>query len=119
MFKHLCPKCGKDSYSADKENFLPCPHCGFRFSGEYSTDRRHEERIRERVSIDLAFQGEHLDAKSIDFSKEGMGVEIFGRFQGSVGDTINVLRGDVRTQTKVMWTNRVSDRCLVGLKGLN
>jgi hypothetical protein len=119
MFRLLCPKCGKDSYSAAEENFLPCPYCGLRFSGRYGVDRRNRERIVNEEAVVLAFQGQRLEAKSFDISKEGMGVEIIGRFQGKVGDTVDVSRGAVGIQTKVMWTNQVSDKCLVGLKGLN
>jgi PilZ domain len=120
MFKHLCPKCGKYSYSSAEENFLPCPYCAFRFCSNYGADRRSEARIASEEALVLTLQGQRLEAKAIDFSKGGMGIEILGRFQLKVGDTVDVSRGDFGMQkTKVIWTKQMSDKCFVGLKGLN
>jgi ribosomal protein L37E len=119
MFKQLCPKCGRNSYSAAEESYLPCPYCGFRFSGTSGPDRRHEERIAKEDDVVLAFQGRRLEAKSIDFSTEGMAIKIFGQFLGRIGDTIDISREDSQIHTKVAWINQLSDRSIVGLRRLN
>ena len=119
MFKQICPKCGKDSYSADEEYFSPCPYCGFRFSGKYGSDRRREERVKKEVAIVLAFQGQNLEAKSTDFSKEGLSVNIFGEPPFAVGETIDLSTVDLQIKAKVIWVNILPDRSMVGLQRLN
>lgn len=119
MFKYLCPKCGKNSYSAAEESFSPCPYCGFRFSGKYGSDRRREERVRQETDIVLACQGQHLDANTVDFSQKGLGIKIIGEPPFSVGDMTDLSMGGLQIKAKVMWVNKLSNKSLVGLQRLN
>lgn len=119
MTKQVCPKCGMNSYSAAEESYLPCPYCGFRFSGTYGPDRRHDERIAREDDVVLAFQGRRLEAKSIDSSKEGIAIKISGQFLGSIGDTIDISKESSQIHAKVAWVNQLSDRSIIGLRRLN
>jgi len=119
MVKYLCPKCGKNSYTTAEESFSPCPYCGFRFSGKYGSDRRHEERVREETAIVLACQGQHLDANTINFSQKGMGIKIGGEPPFLVGDTIDLSMSGLQIKAKVTWLNKLSNKSLVGLQRLN
>ncbi len=119
MLKHLCPRCRKNSYSADDNYFLPCPHCGVRFSGRHGSDRRHAERVKKETSCVLNCQGQNLEAESIDFSKEGLGIKIFAKTPVAVGETIELSTSELQIKAKIMWVNDLVDKSLVGLKRIN
>jgi uncharacterized Zn finger protein (UPF0148 family) len=116
MLEHLCPTCGKISYSADEHGFSPCPYCGFRFSGKYGSDRRREERYKKEVTIVLNYQGQQLEAQSTDFSKEGMGIRVVGETPLSLGETVELSTSDLHIKAKVMWVNKLPSISLVGLQ---
>ena len=116
MIEHLCPKCGKISYSADEHCFSRCPYCGIRFSGKYGSDRRREERYKKEMTIVLNYQGQKLEAQSTDFSKEGMGIVIFGEALMDVGDIVELSATAPHMKAKVMWVNQLPDKSLVGLQ---
>jgi hypothetical protein len=119
MFKHLCPKCRKNSFSADEYYFSACPYCGVRFSGRYGSDRRHAQRVKQETSCVLNCQGQNLEAESIDFSKEGLGIKIFAKTPVAVGETIEVSTSDLRIKAKIVWVNELADKSLVGLQRIN
>lgn len=119
MLKHLCPECGKNSYSADENCFLPCPHCGVRFSGRYGSDRRNAERIKKEAPCVLHCKGQHLDAESTDISHDGLGIAISAKIPVAVGETIELTRRDLRIKAKIMWVNELPEKCLIGLQRIN
>lgn len=119
MFKHLCPKCKKNSFSADECYFSACPYCGFRFSGRYGSDRRHAERVKKETSCILNCQGQNLEAEAMDFSKEGLGIKIFAKTPAAVGETIEVSTSDLQIKAKIIWVNELADKSLVGLQRIN
>jgi predicted nucleic acid-binding Zn-ribbon protein len=120
MDKHLCPKCGKNSYSADEVYFSACPYCGLRFSSKYGPDRRREKRVSRESDILFNFQGVLFEATLTDLSREGLGIKISGEVPVSVGETVELPISDSRIKAKVMWINNLSDeKSLVGLQRLN
>jgi predicted nucleic acid-binding Zn-ribbon protein len=119
MFKHLCPQCGKNSYSADENCFLPCPYCGIRFSGRHGSDRRRAERIKKETTCVLNCQGQSFEAESTDFSKEGLGIKISAKTPVALGETIELSTSDLRIKAKIMWVNELADKSLVGLQRIN
>jgi len=119
MLKHLCPKCRKNSFSADENYFSACPYCGVRFSGRYGSDRRHAERVKKETSYVLNCQGQNLEAESIDFSKEGLGIKISAKTSVAVGETIELSSSDLQIKAKIMWVNELADKSLVGLQRIN
>jgi predicted nucleic acid-binding Zn-ribbon protein len=116
MLEHLCPKCGKISYSADEHCFSRCPYCGVRFSRKYGSDKRCEERYKKEMTIVLNYQGQKLEAQSTDFSKGGMGIVIFGEAPLGVGETVELSTTAPHMKGKVMWVNQLPDKSLLGLR---
>ena len=116
MLEHLCPTCGKISYSADDHRFSPCPYCGFRFSRKYGSDKRREERHRKEDIIVLNYQGHHIEAQSTDFSTEGMGIRVLGESPLSMGETVELSASDLHIKAKVMWVNKLPNMSLIGLQ---
>lgn len=116
MLKHLCPKCGKHSYSSDEYHFSACPYCEDLFSGRYGSDRRHAERVKKETPCVLNCQGQNLEAESIDFSKEGLGIKIFAKTPVDVGETIELSTSDLLIKAKIIWVNELVDKSLVGLQ---
>ena len=119
MLRLVCPKCQKDSYSSGADYFNPCPYCGFIFSGKYGSDKRHEGRDKQEIPFVFPYQGEHLEATTVDFSEKGLGIEILGEPPIAIGDTINIFIGDLQVRAKVMWVTRLPDKSLSGLRRLN
>jgi predicted nucleic acid-binding Zn-ribbon protein len=116
MLDHLCPNCGKISYSAGEDYFSGCPYCGVRFSGKYGSDRRREERYKKQTTIVLNYQGQQLEAESTDFSKEGMGIVVRSKIPFSVGEAVELSTTDLNIKAKVMWMDKLPDKSLVGLQ---
>lgn len=116
MIEHLCPKCEKISYSADEHRFSPCPYCKSRFSGKYGSDRRREERYKKEAVIVLNYQGRHIEARSTDFSKEGMGIRVLGETSLGMGEIIELSTSDLHIKAEVMWVNKLPNISLVGLQ---
>jgi len=115
MLKHLC-QCGKISYSADEHCFSRCPYCGVRFSRKYGSDKRCGERYKKEMTIVLNYQGQKLEARSTDFSKERMGIVIFGESPLGVGETVELSTTTPHIKAKVMWINKLPNKSLVGLQ---
>jgi DNA-binding MarR family transcriptional regulator len=84
-----------------------------------SSDRRHEERIKKEIFVVLDYQGQHLEAESTDFSKEGLGIKILGETLLAVGDTVKLSTGFLQIKAKVAWMNKLIDQSLVGLQRIN
>jgi hypothetical protein len=119
MLKQFCPQCGKHSYSTGENYFSPCPYCGIRFSGRFGQDRRYAERVKKETSCVLNCQGQYLEAESLDFSKEGLGIKLFAKTPIAVGETIELSSSDLQIKAKIMWVNELADKSLVGLKRIN
>jgi ribosomal protein L37E len=119
MYTFTCPRCQKNSYSADEKYFSPCPHCGFIFSGKYGSDRRHEERAKQETSFDFPYQEQHFGASTMDFSEKGLSIKIFGEPPIAVGNAISIPIGDPPIKAKVIWVNKLYNKSIFGLQKLN
>ena len=119
MLRLTCPKCRKDSYCAEVESFTPCLYCGTIFSGKYGLYTRCEERIKQEVPFVFPYQGENLEAITVDLSERGAGIKIFGDPLITEGDIIDFTIGDFQMRAKVMWVRKVPDKSLAGLRRLN
>jgi len=80
-----------------------------------ASDRRHEERIRKETFVVLDYQGQHLEAESTDFSREGLGIKIPGENPLAVGETVRLSTGYLQIKAEITWINRLADQSLVGL----
>ncbi len=119
MFTLTCPRCQKNSYSADEQSFHSCPYCGFRFSRRYGPDRRYEERIKQEINFDFFWHEQHFEASTVDFSEKGLSVNIDGETPVTAGKTIDLSIGDLQIRAKVMWVNKLLNKSMVGLQKLN
>ncbi len=116
MFKLCCPKCGKDSFSADQEFYAPCPYCGHIFSGKHGSDRRKEERTAKKINFSFPHNEQSLKANTKDLSKNGLCIEIFGEPSITSGDDVNLPIGDTWFKARVVWKKTLPDKSLVGLQ---
>lgn len=117
MFELLCPTCEKKSNSIMEAELFLCPYCGYRFSGKYGTERRHEDRVKKESPVSIIWKEQRIEAMSTDFSKRGVGITIPGQFPGAEGDIVEFLWTIVKA--RVVWINRQSDLCRVGLQKIN
>jgi predicted transcriptional regulator len=84
-----------------------------------ASDRRHEERIKKEIFVVLDHQGQHLEAESTDFSKEGIGIKILSETPLAVGETVKLSTGYLQIKAKVTWMNKLVDQSLVGLQRIS
>ncbi|MEW6001654.1 MAG: PilZ domain-containing protein [Nitrospirota bacterium] len=119
MFKSVCPKCQRDLYSAKEEPYHICPCCGIVFSKTYGSDRRREERFRQKILFDFPWKEKYFDASTIDISGKGLSIMILGEPLIKVGETIGFPIGDLQINAKIVWINKQLDRSIIGLQRLN
>ena len=103
LLRLTCPECEKDSYSISVENFKPCPYCGILFSGKYGTEKRDEGRINKEIPFILPYKGQNLEASTINFSKKGLSIKIFGKPSLPVGDVMEFSIGNSLVKAQILW----------------
>jgi hypothetical protein len=118
MFKHVCPECGKNSYSADETCFSACPYCRCRFSGTYGPDRRRGERFTINTDISVRHHERLLQATLTDLSETGLGVKIFGETPFASGESVELSTGSIHIKAMVMWMTKLNDESVAGLQRL-
>jgi predicted transcriptional regulator len=84
-----------------------------------ASDRRHEERIKKEIFVVLDYQGQHLEAESTNFSKQGLGIKISGETPLALGDTLELSTSYLQIKAKVIWMNKLIDKSLLGLQRIN
>ncbi|MEW6001488.1 MAG: PilZ domain-containing protein [Nitrospirota bacterium] len=121
MLRLTCPRCNEDSYSASVEAFCACHHCGFVFSGKYGPEKREEKRLRKETSFLFPYKGQNLEASTIDYSANGIGVRIQGNHSITEGDVIDLTIGNFYVKAQIIWVSRKPEESAVmaGLKMLN
>jgi hypothetical protein len=85
------------------ENFKPCPYCGILFSGKYGSEKRNEGRINKEIPFILPYKGQNLEASTINFSKEGLSIKIFGKPSLPVGDVMEFSIGNSLVKAEILW----------------
>jgi hypothetical protein len=119
VIRLICPKCHEDSYVVSVEVFKPCPYCGCVFSGKYGIEKREEKRTRREIPFIFPYKGQNLEARTVNFSDRGLGIEIFGAPPLARDDVIELTVGDLQIKATIMWVERLPDKVLSGLKRLN
>jgi len=103
LLRLICPECQKDSYSVSVENFKPCPYCGILFSGKYGAEKRDEGRINKEIPFILPYKGQNLEASTINFSKKGLNIKIFGKPSLPVGHVMEFSIGNSFVKAQILW----------------
>lgn len=118
ILRLTCPGCKKDSYSASVEAFKPCPYCGILFSGKYGTEKRKVRRLKKEVPFIFSYNGQYLEASTLDISEKGLSIKIFGKPSLPVGDIMELNVKDFLVKAQVMWVfnNPDTSMALTGLK---
>jgi len=119
LIRFTCPKCHEDSYTAKVDVYTPCPYCGCIFSGKYGVEKREEKRIKRKIPFSFRYEGQDLQASTMDFSDRGLGIEIFGVPPFAQDDVIELTIGDLKIKATIIWMERLSNKLLAGLKRLN
>jgi hypothetical protein len=103
ILRLTCPGCSKDSYSPSAESFKPCPYCGLLFSGKYGTEKRGDIRQRKEIPFLFSYNGQSLQASTVNLSEGGLSVKIFGRPSLPIGDIMELSLGDSVVKAQVLW----------------
>ncbi|MBI3399727.1 MAG: PilZ domain-containing protein [Deltaproteobacteria bacterium] len=100
----ICPRCKKESFTAAPYAYLPCPHCGQSFSMS-GMDKRFYPRVYREVAFSLNVGSEVASAKTIDISRDGLGIAVTGTHNIPVGKTLNIYVPELGIDSKgeVVW----------------
>jgi len=109
MIRLECPDCKKDSYSSSVEDFRLCPYCSTFFSGKYGAEKRNEVRILNESPLVLNYHDRNLDASTVDFSRNGIGIKIPGEENLPVGEIINLNIQHSLAKAQVKWIVNKTD----------
>jgi PilZ domain len=90
------------------EKFKPCPYCGVLFSGKYGTEKRKQSRIKREIPFVIAYNGQNIEACTLDVSDNGICLKIFGSPSLPVGETIDFNVNDINVKAQVMWVTNNS-----------
>jgi hypothetical protein len=119
MIRFTCPKCHEDSYTAKVDVFTSCPYCGCVFSGRYGIEKREEKRIKREIPFSFRYEGQDLQASTMDFSDQGLGIEISDFPPLAQGDILELSIGDIKIKAIIIRLERLPDKIMAGLKRLN
>jgi hypothetical protein len=81
-------------------------------------EKRCEARTRREIPIVFIHKKRDLDACTLNYSKNGLGIKIFRKVALPVGDMIDLSTMNFSTKAQVVWTKNEIDPhiTLVGLK---
>jgi len=119
LIRLTCPKCHEDSYTTKVAVFTPCPYCGCIFSGKYGLEKREEKRIKRKIPFSFRYEGQDLQASTVDFSDRGLGIKIFGLPPLERESILELTIEDLEIKAVVMRVQRLPDKLLAGLRRLN
>lgn len=85
---------------------------------KYKVERRDEVRMKKEIPIVFLHKKRNLDACTVNYSKNGLGIKIFRKVALPVGEIINLKARNSGTKAQVMWTKHEIDPhiTLAGLK---
>jgi len=110
MLRIPCPKCRRSYYTPDVESFHTCPNCGSLFSGKYGLNTRGEGRIKQEIPFAFSYQGDYLEASTVNVSEKGLDIRIFSDPPIATGDILNLTIGKLSVVAKVMRVKKLSDK---------
>ena len=84
-------------------------------------EKRCEARTKKEIAIVFVHKKRNLDACTVNYSKNGLGIKIFRKVALPVGDMIDLKTSNSSTKAQVMWVKREIDPfvTLIGLKAVD
>ena len=72
-------------------------------------ERRNAVRIKKEIPFVFFHNKRNLDASTMNYSKNGLGIRIFRKVALPVGDTVTLQAGDSAVKAQVIWSKRELD----------
>jgi len=119
VIRFTCPRCHEDSYTAKVDVFNSCPYCGCVFSGKHGIEKREEKRIKREIPFCFRYEGQDLQASTLDFSEQGLGIEISNFPPLTRGAVLELTIGDLKIKAMIIRVEKLPDKLMAGLKRLN
>jgi hypothetical protein len=81
-------------------------------------ERRNAARIKKEIPFVFFHKKRNLDANTMNYSKNGLGIRIFKKVAFPVGDTVTLQAGDSIAKAQVKWVKKEIDpfATIAGLK---
>jgi len=79
------------------------------FDIKYGIERRDEVRIKKEVPFVFIYKKRNLDASTINYSRNGLGVKIYEKVSLPVGDILNLQLKDFSAKAEIIWVDKKSD----------
>lgn len=72
-------------------------------------ERRNEMRTKKEIPFVFIYKNRNLDASTVNYSKNGLGIKIFKKVALPVGNTVDLKVKDSATKAQVMWVKKEID----------
>jgi hypothetical protein len=81
-------------------------------------ERRNAKRLKKEIPFVFSHNKRNLNANTMNYSKNGLGIRIFRKVALSEGDMVTLQAGDSIAKARVMWVKREIDpsTTMAGLK---
>ena len=88
------------------------------FSRKHEIERRNEMRIKKEIPFVFINRKRKLDASTMNYSKNGLGIKIFKKVALLAENVLNIQARDSSVKAKVMWVKKEIDphATIAGLK---
>jgi hypothetical protein len=73
------------------------------------TERRDEVRIKKQIPFVFIYKKRNLNASTVNYSRNGLGVKIYEKVNLPVGDIMNLQLKDTSAKAEVKWVDKKSD----------
>lgn len=85
----------------------PCKsrRTGNHVSDKYGIERRDEVRIKKEIPFVFIYKERNLNANTMNFSKNGLGIKISDNISMTAGDIVNLKVRDSDAKAQVIWVN--------------
>ncbi|MDH5604970.1 MAG: PilZ domain-containing protein [Cyclobacteriaceae bacterium] len=85
---------------------------------KYEIGKRSERRIKKEIPFVFIYKKQNLDANTVNYSKNGLGIKIYRKVALPVGDVLNIQARDSNVKAQVMWVKKEIDPLItmIGLK---
>ncbi len=92
----------KDELKQSKRREVP-------FTRKYGIEKRNEVRIKKEIPFVFMYKKRNLDASTMNYSRNGLGIKIHEKVNLPVGDIMNLQLKDSSAKAEVIWVDKKSD----------
>ena len=79
------------------------------FKVKYKYEKRKEVRRKKDIPFKLIYNHSKLNARTMNFSRRGLGAKIYEKFDLPIGNIISLRTKELEAKAEVIWVDRETD----------